>query len=89
MIFFKPKPVPATPAPTAPPAAVEGPERIDDAAIARRKKADSDGTLRRLPDPYGRDAQMFDSSFGWRFTSSRYQRSKLAPPTTSAGTCWS
>jgi hypothetical protein len=47
VIFFKQKPAPAVPAPAAPPAKVEGPERIDDAAIARRKKTDSDGTLRR------------------------------------------
>ena len=47
VIFFKQKPAPAVPAPAAPPAKVDGPERIDDAAVSKRKKTDSDGTLRR------------------------------------------
>ena len=47
MIFFKQKPAPAVPAPAAPPAKVDGPERVEEAAVSRRKKTDSDGTLRR------------------------------------------
>ena len=47
MIFFKQKPAPATPAPAAPPAKVDAPERMEDAAVSKRKKTDSDGTLRR------------------------------------------
>ena len=47
MIFFKQKPAPAVPTPAAPPAKVDAPERVEDAAASRRKKTDSDGTQRR------------------------------------------
>jgi hypothetical protein len=46
VIFFKQKPAPAVPAAAAPPAKVDGPER-EDAVVSKRKKTDSDGTLRR------------------------------------------
>ena len=47
MIFFKQKPAPAVPAPAAPPAKIDDTERSEDAAASKRKKTDSDGTLRR------------------------------------------
>jgi hypothetical protein len=47
VIFFKQKPVPAVPAPAAPLAKADVPEHVEDAAVSKRKKTDSDGTQRR------------------------------------------
>lgn len=46
MIIFKKKPAPAEPDP-ANVAAVPDPQTTEETASARRKKSDSDGTLRR------------------------------------------
>jgi hypothetical protein len=46
MIFFKAKPA-AAPAPSDKPTIAESGKRVEDAASAKRKKSDTDGTLRR------------------------------------------
>ena len=45
MIFFKAKP--AATAPAEQPTTVESRKRVEEVASARRKKSDTDGTLRR------------------------------------------
>jgi hypothetical protein len=47
MIFFKAKPADPTPVAATPPAPVESRKRVEEKASARRKKSDTDGTLRR------------------------------------------
>jgi hypothetical protein len=47
MIFFKAKPAATAPAPAEQPATVDSRKRVEDVASARRKKSDTDGTLRR------------------------------------------
>ena len=47
MIFFKAKPAATAPAPAEQPTTVESRKRVEEVASARRKKSDTDGTLRR------------------------------------------
>jgi hypothetical protein len=47
MIFFKAKPAATAPVPVEPPTTVESRKRVEEATSARRRKSDTDGTLRR------------------------------------------
>jgi hypothetical protein len=47
MIFFKTKPAETTPVPAAAVPTVDSRKRVEEIALARRKKSDTDGTLRR------------------------------------------
>jgi hypothetical protein len=47
MIFFKAKPATTAPTPLAQPTAVETRKPVEEAAVAKPKKSDTDGSLRR------------------------------------------